>query len=278
MAGSGKSQYPIGVFDSGVGGLTVLQELRRLLPDEPMLYFGDTARVPYGNRSAGEIIEFVYEILRWMQNQEAKMVIMACNTSSALALDIVRQDFDMPILGLILPGARAAVRKGRRIGVIATKATVQSAAYVQAIKESDPTAEVWQQACPEFVPLIEAGRVGDPHTLAVSRKYVTPLLEAGIDTLVFGCTHYPHLNHVLRQFVPPAVQFVNPATYVARAAVQELDLLGLRRGECQDAKTTALTRFVVSGDPQQFATVSGQWLGAMPMVEQVTLSPVELLS
>jgi glutamate racemase len=136
MAGSGKSQYPIGVFDSGVGGLTVLQELRGLLPDEPMLYFGDTARVPYGNRSAGEIIEFVYEILRWMESQKAKMVVMACNTSSALALDIVRRDFEMPILGLILPGARAAVRKGRRIGVIATKATVQSEAYVHAIKES----------------------------------------------------------------------------------------------------------------------------------------------
>ncbi|MEI6430150.1 MAG: glutamate racemase [Pseudanabaena sp. ELA607] len=278
MAGFGKSQYPIGVFDSGVGGLTVLQELRRLLPHEQMLYFGDTARVPYGNRSAGEIIEFVYEILRWMQSQKAKMVIMACNTSSALALDIVRSDFDMPILGLILPGARAAVRKGRRIGVIATKATVQSEAYVNAIKESDPTAEVWQQACPEFVPLIEAGRLRDPHTAAVARNYVEPLLDAGIDTLVFGCTHYPHLSHVLREFVPPTVQFVNPATYVARAAVQELDLLGLRRGGCQDVEYDSLTRFVVSGDPQQFAQVSGQWLGSMPTVEQITLSPVELLS
>jgi glutamate racemase len=278
MAGSGKSQYPIGVFDSGVGGLTVLQELRGLLPDEPMLYFGDTARVPYGNRSAGEIIEFVYEILRWMQSQKAKMVVMACNTSSALALDIVRRDFEMPILGLILPGARAAVRKGRRIGVIATKATVQSEAYVHAIKESDPTAQVWQQACPEFVPLIEAGRLRDPHTLAVARDYVEPLLEAGIDTLVFGCTHYPHLKHVLREFVPPTVQFVNPATYVARAVVQELDLLGLRRGECRELEDPTSTRFVVSGDPQQFAQVSGQWLGSMPMVEQVTLSPVELLS
>ncbi|MFN5856334.1 MAG: glutamate racemase [Pseudanabaenaceae cyanobacterium] len=278
MAGSGKSQYPIGVFDSGVGGLTVLQELRGLLPDEPMLYFGDTARVPYGNRSAGEIIEFVYEILRWMESQKAKMVVMACNTSSALALDIVRRDFEMPILGLILPGARAAVRKGRRIGVIATKATVQSEAYVHAIKESDPTAEVWQQACPEFVPLIESGRLRDPHTLAVARDYVEPLLEEGIDTLVFGCTHYPHLKHVLREFVPPTVQFVNPATYVARAVVQELDLLGLRRGECQEAQDPTSTRFVVSGDPQQFAQVSGQWLGSVPMVEQVTLSPVELLS
>jgi glutamate racemase len=133
-------------------------------------------------------------------------------------------------------------------------------------------------ACPEFVPLIEAGRLRDPHTLAVARDYVEPLLEEGIDTLVFGCTHYPHLKHVLREFVPPTVQFVNPATYVARAVVQELDLLGLRRGECQEAQDPTSTRFVVSGDPQQFAQVSGQWLGSVPMVEQVTLSPVELLS
>ncbi|MDX2099192.1 MAG: glutamate racemase, partial [Leptolyngbyaceae cyanobacterium bins.59] len=186
----------IGVFDSGVGGLTVLRELYRQLPNESIVYFGDTARLPYGTRSAAEILQFVREILTWMTQQHVKMVIMACNTSSALALEIVRSEFPVPILGLILPGARAAVQQGRRIGVIATPTTANSHAYQTAIREIDNTAEVWEVGCPEFVPLIEGNRIHDPETQEVVWKYLAPLLEKEIDTLIYGCTHYPHLAPV----------------------------------------------------------------------------------
>ncbi|WP_019498445.1 glutamate racemase [Pseudanabaena sp. PCC 6802] len=277
-----RSSYPIGVFDSGVGGLTVLQELNRQLPHESVVYFGDTARLPYGKRTQTEIIEFVQQILVWMQSQQVKMVIMACNTSSALALDALRQEFDFPILGVILPGARAAVKKGRRIGVIATTATVNSEAYVQAISESlaemQSHAQIWQVACPEFVPLIESNRINDPYTLEVAREYLTPMLAADIDTLVFGCTHYPHLADVFRQILPAHVRFVDPAVSVVRAAAKELEILGLRHTDPRSAISRDLTKFYVSGDPEQFAQISSRWLNKMPTVEKVVLSPVELLS
>jgi glutamate racemase len=272
------TKYPIGVFDSGVGGLTVLQEMNRQLPQESIIYFGDTARLPYGKRTQAEIVEYVRQILVWMQSQSVKMVIMACNTSSALALEVVRREFDLPILGLILPGARAAVQKGKRIGVIATTATVNSGAYTQAILESSPQAEVFQVDCPEFVPLIESNRIHDPYTLQVATEYLTPLIKAKIDTLVFGCTHYPHLKDILRQVVPTNVRFIDPAQYVVKAAIQELDILGLRHSEGRSAGSRNLTSFYVSGDPEQFAQVSSRWLGKVPSVENVSLSPVELLS
>jgi glutamate racemase len=276
------SSYPVGVFDSGVGGLTVLQEINRQLPHESIVYFGDTARLPYGKRTQSEIIDFVQQILVWMQSQQVKMVVMACNTSSALALDALRQEFDFPILGVILPGARAAVKTGRRIGVIATTATVNSDAYSQAIAESmaetQTQAQVWQVACPEFVPLIESNRINDPYTLEVAREYLTPLIEADIDTLVFGCTHYPHLADVFRQILPDRVRFVDPAVSVVRAAAKELEILGLRHTDPRSVISRDLTRFYVSGDPEQFAQISSRWLNKMPTVEKVVLSPVELLS
>lgn len=256
----------IGIFDSGVGGLTVLRELYRQLPNESILYFGDTARLPYGNRSAAEILQFVREILAWMSQQGVKMVIMACNTSSALALEIVRTEFDFPILGVILPGARAAVSIGKRIGVIATPATAASNAYRRAIQEIDPTVQVWQVGCPVFVPLIEQNRISDPYTYEIAREYLAPLLEQQIDTLVYGCTHYPHLAPVLKAILPRHVRTVDPAVHVITAAAQELDLLGMR-----NTSQPHPTRFCVSGDPHQFAELSLQWLGCTPLVEQVCL-------
>ncbi|MBE9011861.1 glutamate racemase [Pseudanabaenaceae cyanobacterium LEGE 13415] len=266
--GTPNGSDPIGLFDSGVGGLTVLREMYRQLPQESLLYFGDTARVPYGTRTSSEIVQFVREILHWMVERRAKMVIMACNTSSALAIETVRQEFpNLPILGVILPGASAAVRQGKRIGVISTPATAKSDAYRQAILEVDPTAQVWQEGCPEFVPLIEQGRIHDPYTIEVAQKYLKPLLENNIDTLIYGCTHYPHLAPVLSSIVPKSVQFIDPAVHVAKAAAQELELLGLR-----NLKAPAPTQFCVSGDPQPFIEVAEQWLGSRPIVQQVTLS------
>jgi glutamate racemase len=259
----------IGVFDSGVGGLTVLQEIYRQLPQESVLYFGDTARVPYGTRSASEILQFTRETLDWMVSQRVKMAIMACNTSSALALETVRAEYDLPILGVILPGARAAARQSQKIGVIATPATIDSNAYLDAIHEANPQAEVWQVACPAFVPLIENNRLADPDTLAIAKAYIQPLLDRSIDTLVYGCTHYPHLEPVLRQFVPDHVQFVNPAIHVVSAAKKELNLLGI-----QSRHQAIPTEFVVSGDPHQFAQLATQWLPTVPVVKQLTL-PVD---
>ena len=260
------SRRPIGVFDSGVGGLTVLRELYRQLPSESILYFGDTARLPYGTRTQAEIQQFVVEILQWMQQQNVKMVIMACNTSSALALEAVRSQFPFPILGVILPGAKAAVETGKRIGVIATPATAASNAYRHAMLEIDATVQVWQVGCPEFVPLIEGNRLHDPYTREVAQEYLAPLLEQRIDTLVYGCTHYPHLGPILRTILPRSVKLVDPAVSVAAAAAQELELLGLR-----NLKAPLPTRFAVSGNPEPFADRSIQWLGCRPLVEKVHL-------
>jgi glutamate racemase len=256
----------IGVFDSGVGGLTVWQEIYRQLPHESVLYFGDTARVPYGNRSAVEILQFARETLDWMAQKQVKMAIMACNTSSALALETVQTEYDFPILGVILPGARAAARQGQRIGVIATPATVNSNAYLAAIREANPHAQVWQAACPEFVPLIENNRLTDPYTLAIAKEYLQPLLDRSIDTLVYGCTHYPHLEPVLRQFVPDNVSLINPAVHVVTAAAKELKLLGI-----QHHRPALPTQFTVSGDPKHFSEIAAQWLPTRPLVAQITL-------
>jgi glutamate racemase len=262
----------IGVFDSGVGGLTVLQEIYRQLPNESVLYFGDTARVPYGTRSAAEIIQFTRQTLDWMVAEGVKMAIVACNTSSALALETVRSEYDLPILGVILPGARAAALQGRRIGVIATPATVKSNAYLHAIQEANPNAQVWQVACPEFVPLIETNRINDPQTLAIAQEYIQPLLDRSIDTLIYGCTHYPHLEPVLRQFVPMSVKFINPAVAVVAAAAKELNVLGI-----QSHHPAIPTQFVVSGNPSQFTQVATQWLPTVPIVHQIVL-PIAVVS
>lgn len=256
----------IGVFDSGVGGLTVLREIYRQLPNESILYFGDTARLPYGIRSQAEILQFVREILFWMRQQGVKMVIMACHTGSALALEAVRSEFDIPILGVLLPGARAAVQQGKRIGVIATPATASSNAYQRAICEINPDIQVWQVGCPEFVPLIESNRIHDDYTYQVAKEYLSPLLEQQIDTLIYGCTHYPHLAPVIRSILPRSVRLIDPATYVTRAAVQELELLGLR-----NTRAALPTQFCVSGCPKTFAQLSVQWLGCAPRVEQINI-------
>lgn len=261
----------IGVFDSGVGGLTVLREIMAHLPAESLLYFGDTARVPYGNRSQVELLRFVREIITWMQTQGVKMVVMACNTSSALALEIVQAEFDIPILGIILPGARAAAKTGRRIGVISTVATAKSNAYKQAILEASPTSQVWQVGCPDFVPLIEQSRIDDPYTRAVATDYLKPLMAANIDTLVYGCTHYPHLSPLMDQILPPSITVINPASFLVGAMVKELDLLGLR-----GTQLTPQIDFYVSGDPTHFATVSSQWLGFTPEVHQVSLTALAI--
>ncbi|MEM9905098.1 MAG: glutamate racemase [Cyanobacteria bacterium P01_D01_bin.44] len=270
LSRSNHSVGKIGVFDSGVGGLTVLREIVRRLPYESVLYFGDTARLPYGERSPAEILRYVREIIGWMLSQGVKMVVMACNTSSALALERVQSEFDVPILGVILPGVRAAVKTGQCIGVISTQATAESGAYRQAILEINSDVQVWQVGCPEFVPLIEQNRIYDPYTRSVAQRYLEPLLKANIDTLIYGCTHYPHLEPVLRQLLPGHIKLIDPAKSLVRAMGRELDLLGLRNG-----KQIYSIEFYVSGDPEQFAQTSTQCLGYRPPVKRVSLAPLE---
>lgn len=257
---------PIGIFDSGVGGLTVLREIYRQIPNESIIYFGDTARLPYGSRSREEILYFVRQILTWMEDQGVKMVMMACNTSSALALDIVQQEYSFPILGLIRPGAQAAARSGQNIGIIATEATAKSNAYLHAIQELNPSCRVHQVGCPEFVPIVEKNHIQQPYALKTVRKYLAPLVEAKIDTLVYGCTHYPHLAPVLQNVLPASMRYVDPAVHMVSAAVKELDALGLR-----SSSPAWSTEFCVSGPPRGFKQLAIQWLGHQPRVSQIQL-------
>jgi glutamate racemase len=170
-------------------------------------------------------------------------------------------------LGVLLPGARAAVQQGKRIGVIATPATANSNAYQRAISEINPETQVWQMGCPEFVPLIENNRIDDPYTYQVAKTYLAPLLEQQIDTLIYGCTHYPHLAPVIRSILPRSVRLIDPAVYVTRSALQELEMLGLR-----NTRAALPTQFLVSGCPKTFARLSVQWLGCAPRVEQINIS------
>ena len=257
---------PIGIFDSGVGGLTVLREIYRQLPNESVLYFGDTARLPYGSRSPEEILYFVRQILTWMAEQGVKMVIMACNTSSALALDPVQGEFPFPVLGLIRPGAQAAARQGKRIGVIATQATVTSRAYTNAIQEISPTCQVWEVGCPKFVPIVEQNQIREPQAQHIAATYLQPLMAANIDTLVYGCTHYPHLAPVLKSILPSTMRYVDPAISMVAAAAQELDALGLR-----SSSPAWSTEFYVSGSATNFKQLAVQWLGHQPKVVQIRL-------
>ena len=199
---SAERDRPIGVFDSGVGGLTVLRELRRQLPNESTVYLGDEARMPYGPRPAAEVLAFTREAMRWFAGKGCKLVVIACNTATSVALEAVRDEADVPVIGVIRPGAAAALGASSRraIGVLATTLTVRSGAYVRAVRDLDPFADVIQQACPKLVPLVEDGKASSPEAEAAVREYVAPLLTEGavvspaVDTLLLGCTHYPLLR------------------------------------------------------------------------------------
>lgn len=258
------SNLRIGLFDSGVGGLTVLKQIYAQMPQESVIYFGDTDRLPYGTKTPVEILQYVREIINWMLEQGVKMIIMACNTSSALALEEVQDEYDIPILGLILPGARAAVKQGKRIGVISTQATADSNAYRRAIQEVDADVRVWQVSCPEFVMLVEQNKIDSAQARAIAINYLQPLLDAKIDTLVYGCTHYRHLEKVFKTILPKSIRIIDPAEYLVIAANQELELMGLKNTQAH-----LPTSFYVSGSPQQFSALAQQLLTEDIQVKQV---------
>ncbi len=221
---------PIGIFDSGLGGLTVVRAIRKELPREKLAYFGDTARIPYGSKSRDTILRYARQIIRFLLKRErVKAVVVACNTSSAWAVKDLRKEFDIPILEVIMPGAAAAVAATRsgKIGVIGTEGTIFSGAYPKAILELMPGARVMARSCPLFVPLVEEGKLSGPVTETISKEYLAPLLKAGIDTLLLGCTHYPLLKRTFSKIVGKKVKIVDSADETARSLRRNLEAHGI---------------------------------------------------
>ncbi|HSZ57407.1 MAG TPA: glutamate racemase [Tepidisphaeraceae bacterium] len=256
---------PIVVLDSGLGGLTVVRALRGALPGEQILYFGDTARLPYGNKTAATVTNFVHQIISYLLPQNPKHVVIACNTATALALPAIRCTFPtLPISGVIEPGARAAVaaagaKQLPTIGIIATEATVRSRAYERAIGRRRQWARIVQQSAPLLVPIIEEGRSGnDPLVRLALKQYLTPLVRQGIDVLVLGCTHYPILKDTIAQLVGPQIRVIDSAEQCAQDVAQRLRARGLLR-DAQDS-SGQLASFVTD-DPGRFKRLAGRFLG-----------------
>lgn len=227
---SSKKDAPIGVFDSGVGGLTVVREIMRQMPNEKIIYFGDTARVPYGSKSKETVTRFSKQIVRFLQTHNVKTIVVACNTASAYAIEELEQELDIPIIGVVKPGAKMAVDKTQngRIGVIATEATIGSGLYTKYIQGLRKDTVIYGKACPLFVPLVEEGLWQDPVTVEIARRYLTELIDLDIDTLILGCTHYPLIRSVIAQVMGEHVTLVNPAYETAialRQLLEEHDLL-----------------------------------------------------
>jgi glutamate racemase len=270
------SAAPIGVFDSGVGGLTVVRELIRQLPRESLIYFGDTARVPYGPKSPDTIRNYSREIGGYLLSQGVKAIVVACNTATAHALPSLARELPVPVIGVVEPGARAAVAatRGSGIGVIGTAGTVASGAYERAIHAFAPSVRVVTTACPLFVPLVEEGWLDTEATTLIARQYLAPIVASGVDTLVLGCTHYPLLAPVIAPIVGGAVRLIDSAHATASATRDAINRAGLDRPVTgADASSPPRYRFVVSDGADQFLRAGRRFLGsAIEHVETRTFS------
>src|SRR5215475_4773708 len=242
---------PIGVFDSGIGGLTVVRALRDQLPNETIVYLGDTARVPYGPKSPETVQRYALELAHLLMKRKAKALVVACNTVSSVALPLLTREFPVPVIGVIEPGARAALQatRNRHIGVIGTRATIRSGAYEKALRAGDNNVRVSSRACPLLVPLIEEGLLDDDVTDRMIMRYLEPMLNDGIDTLVLGCTHYPLLASAIERALQSKIKLVDSAQNCARAVEERLDRQSLRaatsnRGELHVALTDAADNFL----------------------------------
>ena len=281
---------PIGVFDSGVGGLTVLREITRRTPSESTIYLGDNARAPYGVRPDEEVLAFSTRSLDALVERDVKALVVACNTSTAVGLGEYRRRYDLPVLGVIRPGAAAAAlaTRNRRVGVIATPATIRSRAYFAAIKDENPAVEVYEHATPTLVPLVEAGELSGPLAEATVSDAIEPLFGdrdesesifprppgATIDTLLLGCTHYPLLRPILARLAGEGVAIVDSATATASALAELLSVNGLEAVGDQDGSASSATTHIqlTSGDPARFSEVARRLFGSdFPSVEPVDL-------
>lgn len=249
---------PIGIFDSGIGGLTVVNEVEKLLPREDIIYFGDTARVPYGTKSKETVTKFSVENVEFLMKHDVKLVVVACNTASSLSLNFLKRCFRVPIIGVIEPGAKGAVSSTRnnRIGVIGTHATISSGAYNKAIRKISPRISVFSQHCPLFVPLVEEGWLNGDITKDVASAYLKPLKKKNIDTLILGCTHYPLLKDVIKMVMGNGVLLVDSAKEVAREAKDILDANGLLNA----SRKNRSYKFFVSDEPGRFIKMGERFL------------------
>jgi glutamate racemase len=250
---------PIGIFDSGIGGLTVVKKIEQYLPNENNIYFGDTARVPYGAKSNSTVIEYSIQDAQFLINQNIKLLIVACNTASSVALNVLKEKFEIPIIGMIEPGAQMALEKSisGRIGVIGTYATINNKAYSNEIKKFDSSAMVFEKACPLFVPLAEEGWIDHKATYAVAEEYLRELNEAKIDTLILGCTHYPILTKAIQDTVGDSVTLIDSGTAAARQVKKYLT-----ENNYQNVSGKKSTdRFFVSDVPTKFIEVAQRFLG-----------------
>lgn len=261
----------IALLDSGVGGLTLVRELMALLPHENIIYFGDTARMPYGSKKPEQVKTYASSIIEFLATtQDIKMAIVACNTATAVGLEHYQAEFAFPVLGVLAPGVRAALNASKtgRIGVIGTEATIASGAYPSLIRETDPAAKVFTKACPLFVLLVENQLVETPEARRIAESYLEPLQQQQIDTLILGCTHYPLMEHVLAKVMGQEVVLVNSAAETALAARETLRARGWLR-----QKDNVWQRFFVSGQPSNFEQIGAGLLGQRIKAYQVLLSP-----
>lgn len=250
---------PIGIFDSGVGGLTVVRSVMDLLPAERIVYLGDGARGPYGPRDIEEVRGFAHEIIEYLMGFGVKLIVIACNSATAAALDEAQDIYGIPVVGVIMPGVRAALRRSRRlqIGVIGTKVTISSGSYEKAIKRLDRRANVFSQACPEFVDFVERGEVLGDHISEIALGYMDPMLEDGIDTLIMGCTHYPLLAPLLKEVVGDSVELINSADETACEVEDILDRLGW----LADGSRKGSMMFLTTGDSATSHRLGRMFLG-----------------
>jgi glutamate racemase len=248
-----QADAPIGVFDSGVGGLTVAREIMRQIPNEKIIYFGDTARVPYGSKSQETVTRYSKQIVRFLQTFQVKTIVVACNTASAYALDELERETDIPIIGVVKPGAKTAaeVTQNGRIGVIATDATIGSQIYTKYIKELNKDVTIYGKACPLFVPLVEEGLWQDPVTDEIAKRYLTELIDIDIDTLILGCTHYPLIRSTVGRIMGDKVTLVNPAYETARELKEMLEQRGILNQE-KPVLGTNQYQFYVSDSAEKF--------------------------
>lgn len=267
-----QKDHHIGLFDSGIGGLTVLRAIQDKLPKESTVYFGDTARLPYGDKSAETILRYSIENAIFLMEQNIKMLVIPCNTVSSVALDKLRKIFNIPVIGVIEPGAEHAVKttKNKRIAVLGTKRTIESGAYHREILKLDPESHVIGIACPLFVPLVEEGMQFHQATHLIVKEYLTPLLDANIDTVVLGCTHYPVLKDIIQDFLGPRVQIVDSATTCAHKVAEILSAQKL-----QTTLEKVSHQFYVSDNPQKFRTI-GQQFFSEPLPE-VLMQPAFIM-
>ncbi|MGF9713282.1 glutamate racemase [Paenibacillus sp. JMULE4] len=260
-------QQAIAILDSGVGGLTVVKEVMRQLPQEKIIYFGDTARTPYGPRPAEEVLIFTRQIVDYLLQFHPKMIVIACNTATAVALEEIRSRLPIPVVGVIHPGARAAIKTSRnlRVGVIGTEGTIKSRAYEYALRQISPQIQVICQACPSFVPLVEQGLFHAEETRKVVADTLSELRKKPIDCLILGCTHYPFLSDIISQVMGPNVTLISSADETAR----EISTILYHKGKLATTGTLPVHQFFCSGDPVLFRKIAQSWLN-----EHIKVTPV----